>query len=115
MNARKRRAEAVTIAPEGAVNAIGLNYFRTKNQNPGAKNHETVRDRVIITVREKEYVDVADEMRTGVATVLTRPTMPRKKWKAIQRRKQRNALPRSSPPLMSKSSIPMYPALALPN
>ena len=89
MNARKKRAEAVAIAPEGAVNAIGLNYFRTKNQNPSAKNYETVRDRVIITVREKGYVDVADEMRTGVTTELTRPTMPRKKWKAIQRKKKK--------------------------
>ena len=60
------------------MNSIGLNYFRTKNQNPSAKNHDIVRDRVIITAREKGYVDVADEMRTGLVTELIRPTMPRK-------------------------------------
>ena len=98
MNARKKRTEAVAIAFEGAVNAIGLNYFRTKHQNPSAKNHDTVRDRVIITVREKGYVDVADEMRAGIATVLTRPTITRKKWKAIQRRAKKKRSAKVEPP-----------------
>ena len=98
MNARKKRAEAVAIATDGAVNAIGLNFFRTKNQNPSAKNHDFVRDRVIITAREKGYVDVADEMRTGQVTILLRPTMPRKKWKAIKRRNRKKKRPVKSDP-----------------
>jgi hypothetical protein len=89
MASRKKRAEALAIAPEGAISALGQNYFRTKNQNPSAKNHVVVADRVIIGVREKGFVDVADLMRTGIEPALNPPTMPRKTWKAIKQRKRK--------------------------